>query len=272
MPIRKPRLTRAEEAEYRVYLKQLQAEGIDVEIPEERQEARRDLQIDVGAPWENTVSEVRGGGIGYYAIYVRLIALRSGLILPETEISNAWDPQIQIESLTGENPPYDFGGLCFPRDQVLNERILNGLRFHARGDMVEGWILASGSAPIPECPEGAPAPFLLQFFDQFGHEFGEEGYVSVLRSTRREGATKQESASKQESAPEPRQSVLYAGGAPEPRVVFRGPGESDSQAMSRSGASSSGEAVEPRTDIVAPVTSASSAAASEDAATKTEGA
>jgi len=45
MSICKPRLSRAKEAEHRDYLRKLQAEGVDVEIPEEWQEHLRALDI-----------------------------------------------------------------------------------------------------------------------------------------------------------------------------------------------------------------------------------
>jgi hypothetical protein len=187
MPIRRLRLSRSEAAAQLVCLKQLQAEGIDVEIPEERQEVRCDLDIDLGAPWENSVSEVRNGGIGYYAIYLRVIAKRSGLILPESEISTAWDPEIQINSVVGEDPLYDFGGQLFPRNQILNPRILNSLRFQARGDTIEGWLLASGLRPIPaEYRNFAVVPFQLSFWNQFGDEFRAQGTLSVLRKSQRD--------------------------------------------------------------------------------------
>jgi hypothetical protein len=190
MPTRRLRLSRSEAAAQLVCLKQLQEEGIDVEIPEERQEVRCDLDIDLGALGQNSVSEVRRGSVGHYAIYSRLIAKRSGVILPESEISTAWDPEIQIESITGEDPLYDFGGQLFPRDQILNPRILNGLRFHGRGDMVEGWILASGSVAIPEqYRENAAVPFQLKLFDQFGHEFRAEAMLSFFRVAKRENAS-----------------------------------------------------------------------------------
>jgi hypothetical protein len=187
MPVRKLRLSRAEAATDLVYLKQLQAEGINVETPEERQEVRRDLDIDVGAPWENSVSEVRNGGIGYYAIYARMIAKRSGLILPESEISTAYDADIHIESVAGEDPLYDFGGQLFPRSQILNPRILSSLRFQARGDVVEGWLLASGLRPIPDVYRNfAVVPFQLSFRNQFGDEFRAQGTLCVLRKSQRD--------------------------------------------------------------------------------------
>lgn len=58
-----PRWSRAKEAEHRDYLRRLQAEGVDVEIPEEWQEHSRALDIVVGGLIENMVFESATDGI-----------------------------------------------------------------------------------------------------------------------------------------------------------------------------------------------------------------
>jgi hypothetical protein len=74
MPTHKPRLSRTEEAAHRDYLRQLQAEGIDVEIPEESTALTRALDVFLGPPEACTVRETRTDGI-VYALLARLIAL-----------------------------------------------------------------------------------------------------------------------------------------------------------------------------------------------------
>jgi hypothetical protein len=73
MSIYKPRLSRGEKAMRLNYLRQLQAEGHDVDIPQEWQENSRALDIILASFAASTVCEFATGGIGY-AIFVRLIA------------------------------------------------------------------------------------------------------------------------------------------------------------------------------------------------------
>jgi hypothetical protein len=60
MSIHKPRLNRAEEAAHMDCLRQLRAEGIDVEIPEELEERARRLDIIMASPPASTVGRVWG--------------------------------------------------------------------------------------------------------------------------------------------------------------------------------------------------------------------
>jgi hypothetical protein len=82
MPNLKRRLSRLEEATHQDYLRQLQAEGIDGEIPKEWQENSRALDIVLAGPGESAVFQSLTGGV-CYAVLVRLVALLSGLILTE---------------------------------------------------------------------------------------------------------------------------------------------------------------------------------------------
>jgi len=108
MSICKPRLSRAKEAEHRDYLWKLQAEGVDVEIPEEWQEHSRALDIVVGGPTENMVYESATGGI-HYAVLVRLVVERSGEILTDWSLSTDYDDQIVPESFDDHDPVWKLG-------------------------------------------------------------------------------------------------------------------------------------------------------------------
>ena len=69
-----------------------------------------------------------------------------------------------LESFEEGSPICELGSLEYPRSQVLNDRIENSLRFHYRGQMIEGMILASGLKRIPEAYRtGAIAPFQITF-------------------------------------------------------------------------------------------------------------
>ena len=70
-------------------------------------------------------------------------------------------------------------------NEVLNLRIEKNLVL-ARGQIAEGWLLASGIAPIPaEYGKSAVVPFRLSLWDQFGNEIGVDGRLSVLRRVQR---------------------------------------------------------------------------------------
>src|SRR5579864_1193054 len=181
MPTRKPRLSRAEEAAHRDYLRQMQAEGIDVEVPEEPSARSFALDIVLGPPGECTVRETRTGGI-VYAVLVRLIAC-SGLTLTDCDITTEWDDQIVLESCQ-QGPVFGLGGYEYMQSAVLNQRIENTLVLQ-RGQIGEGLLLATGIRPIPaQYSEFAVAPFRLTFWDQFGGEISAEGALSVLPTSK----------------------------------------------------------------------------------------
>src|ERR1700675_1959247 len=116
MPIRKPRLSWAEEATRLACLRQLQAEGLDVEIPEDWRVRNRPLDIIIASPAECTVRESRTGGI-YYAALVRLVA-RSALILTDCDMNTSWDDQIVLESF--RDPVCMLGSEEYWQRDVLN--------------------------------------------------------------------------------------------------------------------------------------------------------
>jgi hypothetical protein len=183
MPIRKSRLSRQEEAEYLGCLQHLQAEGLDVEIPEKWRKNAEAVDIEVGAPLGNMVFDLSSGGIGYYAVWLRLVAMRPRIILPDYDITSDFDDQILLLNIDERNPVCQLGGLVFERREILNSHIENGIRFRHRGDTVEGWLLASGLRPIPQqYREGTRVPFQLTFRDQFKQETGVHAVLSVLRS------------------------------------------------------------------------------------------
>jgi hypothetical protein len=180
MPVQQPRLSREKQAIYVACLQQLQAEGRDVEIPEEWQQnaERRDVEIILSS--ESIIFEPASGGV-YYAVMVRLTALRSGLTLVHCEISTEWDDQIVAESFDERNLIYELGRQEYRADEVLNHKIEHNISLR-RGQIAEGWILASGLRPIPaEYGDHSTAPFELKLFDQFETEYAAEGTLSVLR-------------------------------------------------------------------------------------------
>ena len=188
MSICKPRLSRAKEAEHRDYLWKLQAEGIDVEIPEEWQEHSRAL-IVVGGPTENMVFESATGGT-HYDVLIRLVVERSGKILTDWSLSTDYDDQIAPESFDDRDRVWKLGGREYSQSEVLNLRIERNLVL-PRGRIIEGRLLATGLGPIPaHYSNFAAVPFRLSLWDQFGNEIGaEEGTLSVFPKAQRSNAS-----------------------------------------------------------------------------------
>jgi hypothetical protein len=152
MPIRIHRLSKMEEAEYRRCLRDMRAEGIDVDIPDRWQEPCP-LKITQGRQ-QGTVCDLGGGNAGY-AIWVRIVS-QCRVIVPEYEITSEWDEvSIELPYLKETHGRYKFGPLDYAVTEVLNDQLERGLRFNFRGDMVEGVIIAYGCEAIPETYHGA---------------------------------------------------------------------------------------------------------------------
>ena len=182
VPIRRPRLSRREEAEYRRCLQEMQAEGIDVDIPDPPEHVPA-LDISVVGGLATLIFNLPSGLAGY-AICLRLVAGKSGLILPdEPRTTTKFDDQIVPESFDQRFPLCKLGQCEYPTAEVLNDRF--PLKFHRPGDLIEGVILATGLEPIPkEYLQGMTVPLKLTFEDQFGNEISAEAELSVDRSTK----------------------------------------------------------------------------------------
>ena len=182
MPILKARLSRSEEPEDRRCLQEMRAEGIDVNSPDDSPEYVPALDITVVGGLVSLIFNLPSGLAGY-AICLRLVARKSGLILPEQcEITTKFDDQIVLECFDPGGPECRLGQCRHQKSEVLNDRF--PLEFHRRGHMVEGVILATGLRPIPkEYAQGMTVPFQLTVCDQFRNEISVESKLSVDRST-----------------------------------------------------------------------------------------
>jgi hypothetical protein len=128
-------------------LQQLQAEGLDVNIPDEWQ-APSPLVIEPGRN-QGEVCDLGGGNTGY-AIPLRIISL-GRVIVTDYEISSEWDDvSIDLAYLPETQGRCHYGPLDYAANEVLNDRIERGLHFNFRGQMVEGVFIAWGCAPVPK--------------------------------------------------------------------------------------------------------------------------
>jgi hypothetical protein len=185
MPIRKPRLSRTEEEEYRRCLQQMQAEGIDVEIPERWLQQACPLDIFIAGGPVTSIFDLPGGGAAF-AIWVRLAARRPVTVF-DCAMTTARDDQIVLQAFFDERTPlWRLGHRDFPRREVLNMRIMDALTLNY-GRMIEGWILAVGLKPMPEAfHHGMTVPFTMALLDQNENEICQAGELFVDRTWKRE--------------------------------------------------------------------------------------
>ena len=192
MPVRKPGLSRWEKEKYQDYLKKLRAEGHDLEIPEEWSVNTDALAIEVGQPWENEVLDLGiMGAVGYYAVRLRMISRRAGVTLLDHEFTTDWDDQIELFDVELRDHRRILRSFGPEQKEVLNSRFEAPLRFHNRGQIIEGWLVAAGSRPIPQqYREGATVRCNLTFWDQFGHKIGAHADLSVHRPRQKEAPSR----------------------------------------------------------------------------------
>ena len=126
----------------------MRAEGIDFNSPDDSPEYVPALDITVVGGLVSLIFNLPSGLAGY-AIWLRVVARRSGLILLEQcEVTTEFDDQIELECFDLGGPICQLGQCKHPKSEVLNDRF--PLKFHRRGHRTEGVILATGLKPIPK--------------------------------------------------------------------------------------------------------------------------
>jgi hypothetical protein len=96
-----------------------------------------------------------------------------------------WDDQIAFDDVPEYNGLCRFESKDYPPKAVLNSRIYDLLRFHRRGDVVDGWILSCGYERIPAgYRTHTIVPCRLSFTDSLGQEFAEPAVLSVVRNSK----------------------------------------------------------------------------------------
>jgi hypothetical protein len=182
MPIKKARLTREEQFRHLERIRELRAAGVDCELPNELQSDSHALDISID-PWEGNILCELSSGVTAYAIGVHLTALRSDVRVRSCTIESSWDSH-SVVLCTNQLGLYRVGqAVSFTEAESLNHRIESGLCFHRRGDVAEGWVVASSLTPIPyQYRDRMITKLSLTFTDQFGHEHREHGEAAIERS------------------------------------------------------------------------------------------
>jgi len=188
MPTEKIRLSRSEQADHRTAVQQLQEWGLIPKTPDQlKSSAALDIRVN---PMASQVIELPTG-TPYYAIWVELVARQAGLILAYCRITTKWDDQIMLAS--DEVKRRIPGAPFYPPEQLLNERLEDGLRFRHRGDTVRGMIIAWGVKRIPDVyRDDSIVPFELAFTDSLGNQSSTRAALQVSR--RREPEKKMQRA------------------------------------------------------------------------------
>jgi hypothetical protein len=184
MPVRRTQLNREQKARYLAGVQDLRAAGLECEVPNELQQSSRSFDIFAAPPSENILCELPSG-VTAYAIWVRLLARVSNLILESVTIESAWDPE-SITLWRNQRGLYRVGqAISLTEEDVLNHRIENGLHLHSPGDIAEGWVVASGFRPIPDKYRSWMITRLsLTFTDQFGHDHSVQAEATLQRGAR----------------------------------------------------------------------------------------
>lgn len=94
--------------------KKMRAQGVDIQIPEEWEEAARSLDIVVGGSSAAMVFDLPGGTAAY-AIWVRLVA-RRWVAVTDCRLATDWDDEIGLVGFFDDREPlWWLGHLDFPR-------------------------------------------------------------------------------------------------------------------------------------------------------------
>jgi hypothetical protein len=190
MPIRRYSLCGARLATYRAATQELLRAGLIANIPEEL-ETSRALDIIIAPRYENILWQLPNGST-CCAILARLLGRRGDFILNDFAISSEWDPDF-IPLCAKEKSSYRLPcAFDFSWDEVLNHRFEDGLRFHRRGDVAEGLLLAVGYKPIPDKYRNRMLVTLnVTLTDQFGDPHCARAEALLERSVRRVDHTAQ---------------------------------------------------------------------------------
>ena len=183
MPFIKRNLSGAEMAVHLARAMLWRARGVNIPIPPEWLERSRALDIVVAGDGVSQVFESPSGQT-YYALLMRLVARRPVTVV-DVPMAVPWDDGIYFGEVPEQNGLCLFGSEKYPRKEVLNSRISNGLRFYRRGQMVEGWILAGGLERIPKkYRTGVIVNCQLTFRDSLGQELAASAELSVRRMSK----------------------------------------------------------------------------------------
>lgn len=157
----------SEERRYLNVLRELKADGVDVEISEELLECVRPLDVAVAPSPASFAVELPSGRLAY----VLGVGLRSRQRcgIERCDMVVPWDDEIVIEEINFRHPTWSIESLVVTGREFINYRIETGLSFSRADERIEGFILGSGISPVPrEYATGRPFPITVTFSDIYG--------------------------------------------------------------------------------------------------------
>jgi hypothetical protein len=181
MPRTRWTLTTAEKDEYLARAQWLASAGAAIEISEPASQPSALIISQYGPEFHNIIINLRPGRI-VVIVGVRLLAARTGITVCDCAYTLPWKGSELFLWNAPEGATYRLAkGLEFSQDEVLNHRIEEGMPLR-RGLPVEGILVATGFAPLPEqYGHGMPVNVAISFFDQFDNAFPLEVELRVNR-------------------------------------------------------------------------------------------
>lgn len=141
------RKTLSEERKRLNILRELKADGVDVDIPKKLVERVRPVDVYIAPPPVSVACQLPSGRL-VYVLGVRLLS-RQRCLIEDCDFSVLWDDDIVLEHIERRQTTWSCESLVFSGLEFLNDRLERGLLFPRAGDRVEGFLLASGLSAVP---------------------------------------------------------------------------------------------------------------------------
>lgn len=152
-------------------LRELKADRVDVDIPEELAERVRPLDVSVAPPPVSVACQLASGRLAY-VIGVQLCS-RQRCLIEYCDIAVPWGDDIVLEEVDLRHSTWPLESFAFTSAEFMNQMLQKGLCFRRPGDLVRGLLLASGTSPVPpKYAGGMPFPVTVTFSDLYGETSG----------------------------------------------------------------------------------------------------
>ena len=166
----------SDKRKYLNVLRELEADGVDVEIPEELIESVRPLDISVALPPVSNAIQLPSGRL-LYIVGVRLRS-RQRCRIEYCDLSVPWGDDILLEHIDRGQATWSCESRVINTIDLLNDRLERGLLFPGAGDCVEGFLLASGLSAVPaKYAMDGVFPITVPFSDTYSETSSGEGTI-----------------------------------------------------------------------------------------------
>ena len=175
-------LSAREQIEHLARAEQLRAMGLDIAVPIRPSLVPvADFEIEYAPEFHNVILNIPGRIV--LATGARIVARRPILLEGNVDVRLPWNgPEFELLYPDANRPYRLVSELTFDREDVLNQRLQEGIRLQ-RGDVLEGMLLlVAYQAQLPEeyC-HGTPIGVRIALWDSLGAEIAAQGTVRVNR-------------------------------------------------------------------------------------------